>query len=108
LGWLAFDPTPPKDRRPDESPRMSQREVDLSQQQPPPPTYLQVPESIPELVVRPPEPPKPPESALDVAGSILGVLLSLTAPVWIVAAVVGLIVGAKLARARRRRRRGSP
>jgi transglutaminase-like putative cysteine protease len=108
LGWLSFDPTPPRDRRPDESPTVNQREVDLSQQQPPPPTYLQVPESLPELVVRPPEPPLPPTSPLEAAGGLLRAVLLVSAPVWLAVLVVAVIVAAKLQRSRRRRRRGPP
>jgi hypothetical protein len=108
MGWLPFDPTPPRDRRPDQSPKVSQREVDLSQQEPPPPTYLEVPDSLPDLVARPPEAPPPPESALESASGLLRGILVLTAPLWLVLAVAGLVIGAKLQRARHRRRRGPP
>jgi transglutaminase-like putative cysteine protease len=108
VGWLTFDPTPPHDRRPDVTPKVTQREVDLSQQEPPPPTYLQVPESLPDLVVKPPEPPRPLETPLEVASGVLQVLLLVTLPLWLVAGVAALVVAAKAARARRRRHRGPP
>jgi transglutaminase-like putative cysteine protease len=108
IGWIPFDPTPPHDRRPDVTPKQTQREVDLSQQEPPPPTYLQIPDSLPELVVRPPEPPRPTESPLEVASGLLGTVLLASSPVWLALAGAALIIGAKAARARRRRRRGPP
>jgi transglutaminase-like putative cysteine protease len=107
VGWIPFDPTPPRERKPDVTPQVTERPVELSQQEPPPPTFLQVPESLPELVVRPPEPPRSSDTVLDVAAGILRTLFLVTSPLWLAAAVAAAIVAAKASRAQRRRRHGS-
>ena len=106
-GWLPFAPTPDKQRRPPDKPQPQPKETDLSQEEPPPPTYLSVPETLPELSTRTPEVQKPPEPPTDdgagiptavlVAGAVLLVPL-------VAFAIVALVIVALKARRRRRRR----
>lgn len=110
LGWVAFEPTPPKDKRLQPKPDEQPKEVDLSQQVPPPPTYLRVPETVPDLGTRRPEtaPPQSSSSAFEVPTALLVGLAVVSVPILIVAGVLGLVLWLKRRRARRRRRRGPP
>jgi transglutaminase-like putative cysteine protease len=107
-GWVPFDPTPPRDRQPDDSPKPQPKELELTQQPPPPPTRLRIPEDNPDLVARPPEPVPPEEGPLEAAAGILATVAVAGSPVLLALAAAGLILAAKAVRARRRRRRGPP
>jgi transglutaminase-like putative cysteine protease len=108
IGWVAFFPTPPKSRQPEDTPKTRRKELELRQQEPPPTTRLRVPEEFPQLVVKAPEPAEPDSNPFAIAGALLVAAVVASFPVLLVAGVLGSIVGAKGWRARRRRRRGPP
>jgi len=111
-GWLTFSPTPDKQRRPPDQPKPRPKEVDLSQEEPPPPTYLSVPETMPELSTRTPEVQQPPEPPAEEAFAIPTVVLVAGAvvlvPILVLVALALIIVAVKARRRRRRRGRRDP
>jgi hypothetical protein len=106
-GWLSFNPTPDKARRPPDQPQPQPKETDLSQDEPPPPTYLSVPETLPDLSNRTPEvqqPPEPPAEDSFTIPTVLLVALAVIAIPLVLALLAALLIVAIKARRRSRRR----
>ncbi len=110
-GWVAFHPTPDEDKTPEEKPKDKPQEQQLQKQEPPPPTYLEPPDVSPELASAPPE-----VGTSDDDDGLLGFslppfvlygLVIVGTPTLLFAGVVGIIVGIKAWRMKRRRTRGT-
>lgn len=102
LGWVAYFPTPPRDRLPRQETDPNPGRIQPQVENPPPPP--QRPERVPPEENQP-EPPKDSDETprrFDLARA-LPVVLGVGIPLLLVAVPVGLILGAKLRRRRLRR-----
>ncbi len=108
-GWVSFYPTPDHKKAPPDIPPKQPQEKDLSQNQPPPPTFLEAPDLKSELSAPHPDPAPPAAEAAVSSETPVAVKAAgaLAVPLLAALAVCGLIVGLKSRRRRRRRSRGT-
>lgn len=109
VGWVPFDPTPPKDNQvdpvpPQVSPQQLEEPQDLD-----PPSQLQLLEEQQDLSSRQPSDEVDEQSAgFQIPPVVLLVVKVITIPLLVIGGIFGLIVGAKRLRSNRRRRHGTP
>ncbi|MBX3313689.1 MAG: transglutaminase domain-containing protein [Actinobacteria bacterium] len=108
--WEPFYPTPKRSETPEKEKEENKDEItSVAAQVPPPDQYLEPPED-PETLSsqreQPPETGDGEDDASAVPASVLAAFKYVGPPVFIVASVVGLLLGAKVLRRRRRRTRG--
>lgn len=103
-GWVVFDPTPDKDRKPQAQAPKPRSEPRPQVQQPPPP--VQTPEEPPVSSANDTEERKDSESGP--AGFLTAVLKYAVLPLLLILGPCLLLIGLKLRRRQRRARTGSP
>lgn len=108
--WVPFDPTPDEDRKPEEKPKVKKKESDLTIQPPPPDRYLEPPAEIEPLASdreKADAAPKDGSRGFAAPALVMTILRYVGPPLLLIAAIVGLVLGAKVLRRRRRRTRGT-
>ncbi|MGN6696340.1 MAG: transglutaminase-like domain-containing protein, partial [Aquihabitans sp.] len=109
FGWVPFDPTPDEDKKPKDQQQQQALPEELAQQEAPPPTYLEPPDTVPDLANQKARkrPDQGDGNGFHLPAIVIAFVKYVVLPILVLVAIVAAIAFVKRLRMKRRRTRGS-